>query len=380
MINIVDSGIIFCNPIPNYKVDQAWHPGLVRFDENKILCSFLRGPAINAVNCHYARCRSTDGGRTYVDEGLIWGPEGDDRPYSYVSSYGTLLDDGTLLLAGLRWDRSGPDINIYNPKTLGGVACQGLIFRSTDKGRTWSAPEVVVSPEGRTGNPSSRIIPLTDGRQLLPFETWKEYDDSKPAMQSALALFSSDNGHTWDDYAVVAHAAQGSFVYWNGMPTRLDDGRIYVMYWVKEYGDNDRDLPAHATWSDDEGRTWVDLFDTGIVGQPGCSIDIGGGRVMAAYSRREAHAPGIYAAVSEDGGRTWPPFEKHVAIWDASSRQSTMRSHQETGVPSEVEFDGGFIDFSKPDALLLPNGDTYIGYWATIGLVSHLRWCILRVS
>ncbi len=379
MIKIIDSGVIFRNPMPNYKVDQAWEPGLVQLSDQEFLCSFRRGPARDAADCYYAQCRSTDGGKTYVDEGLIWEPEGDDRPYSYVSSYTTLLEDGTLLLAGLRWDRSGPDMYVYNPKTLGSVPCQGVIFRSNDRGHTWTPPEVVVSPEGRTGDPTGRVVPLKDGRLLLAFETWKEYDDPGLANQASLMFFSSDGGHTWDDYAVAVQDPEGRLVYWNGMPTRLQDGRIYVMYWVKDYI-SDEDFNVRATWSEDEGRTWIDVFDTGIVGQPGCSIDIGGGRVLAAYSRREADRPGIYVTISEDGGRTWPSFEEHVAIWDAGGGPITGSDVSKEERAREVDFDGGVMDFSKPDALLLPNGDAYIGFWATIGIVQHLRWCRLRVS
>jgi hypothetical protein len=372
---VTDKGVIYQNPTPTLKPDQATMPGLVWLSDREFLCVFRRAPASEAIDAFYGICRSTDGGRTYVDQGLLWDPKGDDRAYSYVYAYPTLMPDGALILAGSRWDRSGEDWQIYNPITLGGLPIQSLIFTSRDGGRTWTPPQVVVSPQGRMANSSGRIIPLKDGRLLLPVETWKAYDDPNPPMQSSLALFSSDGAKTWKDYAVVAHDPRGCIIYWNGMFTRLRDGRLFVMYWTKDY-QSGKDLTIHATWSEDEGRTWTEPYDTGILGQMGSSIDVGAGRVLAAYNRRDMDNPGIYAAVSEDGGRTWPPFGEHTVIWDARGRDIIGNRDQEhTGL-----FDEGLFAFGKPDALLLPDGTVYIGYWATSNFVSHLRWCRVQVK
>ena len=376
MVRIEDQGIIFRNPSAETMDEKATMPGLVQLSAEEFFCVFHRGRhgGEEVVDASYGKCRSTDGGKTYVDEELVWDRGDDDRPYTYIYAYPILMADSSLLMTGCRWDRSVQKRYVYNPETLGAVPCDSLLFRSTDGGRTWSAPQVVKLPDGRTGNTSSRIVPLKDGRLLLPIETWKAWDDSSPPMQSSLALFSSDNGETWDDYSVAAHDPEGRIVHWNGMFTRLQDGRIFVMYWAKDY-QTGGDLTINATWSEDEGRTWVDVYDTGILGQMGSCIDIGHGRVLAVYNRRDVDKPGIYVAVSGDGGRTWPPFKDHTVIWDAAGRDVRgIRDREDNGI-----FDEGLFAFGKPDALLLPGGDVYIGYWATVDRVSHLRWCRLHV-
>ncbi|MDP7396424.1 MAG: sialidase family protein [Lentisphaeria bacterium] len=375
MPRIKETGIILRNPAPQFKSEQAWMPGLVQLGDKEFLCVFKRAAAIEAVECYFARCRSTDGGKTYVDEGVLWGPEGDDKSYSYGYAYPELIADGTLLLTGYRWDRSGQDRHIYNPDTLGAVPVDTLIFRSADGGHTWSPPQVVNSPDGRMGNASGRVVPLKDGRLLLPFETWKPYDDPNPPMQSSLALFSSDSGRTWDEYAVVAHDLEGRLLHWNGMFTRLQDDRLFVMYWTKDYHTG-QDLTVHATYSEDEGRTWVEPYDTGIEGQMGSSIDVGGGRVLAVYNRRDVDNPGTYAVISEDGGRTWPPLEEHLVVWDARSRDIMGSRDQE----DKSIYEEGLFAFGKPDAHLLPNGEVYVGYWCTSGFVCQLHWCRLQVE
>jgi hypothetical protein len=159
------------------------------------------------------------------------------------------------------------------------------------------------------------------------------------------------------------------------MFTRLQDDRLFVMYWTKDYHTG-QDLTVHATYSEDEGRTWVEPYDTGIEGQMGSSIDVGGGRVLAVYNRRDVDNPGTYAVISEDGGRTWPPLEEHLVVWDARSRDIMGSRDQE----DKSIYEEGLFAFGKPDAHLLPNGEVYVGYWCTSGFVCQLHWCRLQVE
>src|SRR3989304_5875763 len=74
-----------------------------------------------------------------------------------------------------------------------------------------------------------------------------------------------------------------------------------------------------ATWSEAQGQSWIEPVAAGLVGQMGCCIDVGGGRVMAVFNRRDQESPGIWAAVSQNGGRTWPQ-QGHARLWDACGR------------------------------------------------------------
>ncbi|HCN06949.1 MAG TPA: hypothetical protein DIT01_03375 [Lentisphaeria bacterium] len=375
MVEIIDKGVIVKNPKPHLYADHATMAGLVPLSEDEFLCVYQRGPAAESPDSYYAKCRSLDGGKTYVDEGPLWDKKSEEKQYSYIYGYPILMEDGTLILGGFRWDRSGPDEDVYNPETKGAVPCEILISRSIDKGRTWTLPQIIKSPEGRTGNSSSRIITLQDGRLLMPVETWKAWDDPEPPMQSSVVLFSSDKGETWDEYSVAAHDPTGHVLYWNGMFTRLQDKRIFVMYWAKDYHSG-QDCNIKATWSPDEGRTWQEPYDTGIAGQMGSSIDIGRNRVLAVYNRRDLEGPGIYVSISEDGGETWPAFEEHTLIWDARGRDILGdRDREHTSI-----YDEGLFAFGKPDAVLLPNGQVYIGFWVTVAFVRHLRWIKLQIE
>ena len=161
MIRIIDAGVIFQNPLPSIQSLQAQFPGLCCISATEILCIYKRGSASSSVDSVYAKARSTDGGKTWSEEGLVWDKSKDERLYSYGYGYPVRLASGEILLTGYRWDRSqsDEDFNIYNPVTLGAVPCQALLFRSKDAGHTWSPPQVVPAPEGvAMANPSGRIV------------------------------------------------------------------------------------------------------------------------------------------------------------------------------------------------------------------------------
>ena len=379
MINIIDSGVIFQNPLPTVQPLQTRFPGFCRLSDSEIICVQNRGPAPLAIENEYALSRSKDGGKTWKDEGPLWDRNRDDRPYSYGYGYPVRLEDGEILLAGYRWDRSDcdEDLNIYDPQTLGAVPCQTILFRSSDGGHSWGPPEVVPVPEGiAMANASGRVVPLKDGRLLLPIETWKAWGDAGPIKQRSMVLFSADWGRTWDGQATTAMDKNYRLIYWNGMFSRLDDGRILAMYWVKDT-ETEGDLTIRATYSQDEGQNWVEPYETGIIGQMGCHTDVGRGRVLAIYNRRDSVKPGIWAVISTDGGKTWP-IKGHTLLWDARGRDLFGSTGDENR--SKTIYDEGLMAFGKPDVIRMADGSFLAGFWCTANFVMHVRYARLIID
>ena len=379
MITIEETGVVFQNPLPSVVPLQAQFPGFCRLAEDDIICVYKRGPAMTAIETDYALARSADGGITWKDEGVIWDRGKDDRPYSYGYGYPARLDNGDILLAGYRWDRSNSDadLNIYNPTTLGAVPCDAVLFRSRDKGRTWSSPRVVPVPKDvAMANASGRIVELRDGRLMLPMESWKAWDEPGPVKQRSLVAFSKDGGETWGHFTTVAMDPRCRILHWNGMFSRIGENRILVMYWGKDTR-TEHDLTIPAAYSEDEGKTWRPTYDTGLVGQMGCTIDVGNGRAMAIFNRRDEQKPGVWAAISGDGGQTWPG-DGHTCLWDAQGRALFGSADQSNR--SRSIYDEGTMAFGKPDVIHLGGNRFLAGFWATANFVMHVRFARLTIG
>lgn len=71
------------------------------------------------------------------------------------------------------------------------------ITRSTDGGRTWSAPEPFVHTVDKTYYPGS-LTTLSDGRLLHCWNRWSA-DDNEKEPRSVIYSLSSDDGLTWSD-------------------------------------------------------------------------------------------------------------------------------------------------------------------------------------
>lgn len=373
MMKILDEGILYCNSLPQLRVIHACFPVVQQLSKQELFCVYRRGTAFGSVDGVIGRLRSTDGGKSWVEEGVVWDLSKDNKPYSYRSGNLTTLRDGTLLLLSSRWDRSDPDKPLYSLKTEGYLPAEVVLFRSTDNGHSWSAPQMIPLPEGIIGNHSGPILELSNSHLLLPFETWKDYDDLNPANQRAMALFSNDNGKTWGNATVVADDTSQDIIYWDQRIIALSNGHLFATFWTHDMK-TDKDLPIHYAISKDEGRTWTKPESTGINGQVSCPVEIGDGRLLLVYNLRYAERPGIMAVLSENGGKTWD-LTHQITVWDAQGRANVGAVSQARAIADMSTF-----GFGKPDAQKLTNGDILVSFWCTQACVTHIRWCRLRVE
>jgi hypothetical protein len=253
MLTIIDEGILYRNPLPQLRPVHASFPFIRQLSEQEYLCVYRRGSAWESADGIIGKLRSTDGGRTWKEEGVVRENASDDKPYGYRGGALTCLSDGTLLLTSCRFDRTDPEKPIYNPVTEGYLPVDAALFRSSDSGRSWSSPQSVSLPDGEIGNPSGPVIELKDGRWLMPFETWKAYDDPNPPEQRTVGLFSDDKGKTWGNRTVIADGHAEGIVYWDSSIIVLDDSSLLAMLWTRNMK-TDRDLPLHRTLFHDGGK------------------------------------------------------------------------------------------------------------------------------
>lgn len=185
-------------------------------------------------------------------------------------------------------------------------------------------------------------------------------------------LFSTDEGRTWGDRVTIADGEADAVGYFHGRVVRLLDGRLFTLLWSRDERSG-AFLPLHRVISDLEGERWSAPASTGLPGQTSWTVDLGGGRLVAAFTHREGGIPGIHAALSTDLGATWD-LERSVILWDATGRETV-------GVASVNDYPQSHdvIAFGKPMAIGTSDGEVLVSYWCTEHCVTQARWARLRV-
>jgi predicted neuraminidase len=151
----------------------------------------------------------------------------------------------------------------------------GLLMRSADGGRTWSAPARL--PAGLLGPIKDKPVRLADGTLLCGSSTegdgWRVHFESTPDLGASWRTTGPINAPP-DDF----NAIQPSILVHPG-------GVLQALCRTRE-------LNVATTWSADGGRTWSRLAPTGLYG-PNSGLDavtLADGRCLLVYNRRD-HSP-----------------------------------------------------------------------------------------
>jgi hypothetical protein len=307
-----------------------------------------------------------------VDEGSVADQRTESGKYTYSAPFLARLPDECLVLAAFRIECSDPDRLVVNPTTGAFLPAETILVRSADGGRTWSAPHVIEMPPGLLAYLSGPVIELSNGEWILPFDKGKAYDDPDPLSPVMLALFSSDRGATWPHIVRLADGSRNGKAHWHGRFVQLLDGKLFTLLWTQDTTTG-QFIDLHRTTSDANGRNWDTPQPTDLVGQTCWAVDLGGERMFAAYTVREAEPPGIYGAVSADGGRSWKP-DQRLLLWDATGRDTVGIASRDTYPASHDT-----IAFGRPQATRLANGEVMVSYWCTEASVTCARWARIAV-
>ena len=213
--------------------------------------------------------------------------------------------------ASLFWD--GPDRNdtgaglwcdgkdtIYHFATMSFAAssrCILVMRSSTDSGATWSGPRIIIPEFGRGRGPSGSIFRMRDGTIALTSD-----------LNGSVLWLSSDAGLTW-------HRSEGNIGGIHAGVAQLDDGRLIAF---GRSGAIDGMMPRSI--STNLGGAWyysATEFPP-IGGQQRLVLlklkegplffasFADNGIMITDASGTQRKVRGLFAAVSEDGGRTWP--------------------------------------------------------------------------
>src|SRR5262249_42507311 len=110
-----------------------------------------------------------------------------------------------------------------------------LMAISTDEGETWAPWQVLPTP-GLTGCAmTGPPLRWPDGTIAFPFESFKEYDDPRPARHAAWLLVSHDAGRTFDAPFLVAQDPEHTLYYWDQrICSTGSNGEFLALFWTHD--------------------------------------------------------------------------------------------------------------------------------------------------
>jgi len=194
--------------------------------------------------------------------------------------------------------------------------CRPHMRISTDEGETWSAARRILDAPGYFVMNNDRVIQTRTGRILAPLAFHRsrgsDPDSSRSFDNRAIAMwiYSDDDGATWTESASwwALPMRSGSGLQEPGI-VELADGSLFS--WART------DQGAqHGMRSTDDGKTWTPPDPTALQ-SPVSPASIrripGSDDLLALYNDHSGKFPfpkgkrsPLVAAISNDGGRTWP--------------------------------------------------------------------------
>jgi hypothetical protein len=300
-------------------------------------------------------------------------PQVDGKPGLFRGLQLTALG-GSRVLSALYWcDHSNPTLPFFNEETEGLLDSRIFLAESRDNAVTWSEPKIVDTSPFNIPTPfTGPILLLPDGSWACQFETNKHYYDTSVWRHSSVLIFSGDEGKTWPKHTIAGNDPANRIFYWDQRPGLLSDGTILDLFWTY---DNQAAtyLNIHARESKDNGRTWSEIWDTGVPGQPASPVSLKDGRIAMVYVDRTA-APVIKARVSSDRGRTWLGETEEVVY-----RRESVSQTEQKGKMQDAWAEMGKFSIGLPTTASLPDGDVLIVYYAGPKTdITDIEWVRLR--
>jgi sialidase-1 len=242
MVRSSDEGRTWTPPAVLYDDEQDNRdPHIAQMKDGSVICSFFNYWKQDGKTVYASYItRSTDGGKTWEQKGTCISPE-----MWAASAPVRELSDGTYLL-GVYREADG--------------AAWGGVLRSTDKGKTWSAPIDIGKEAKQYLDAETDVIELKDGRV---------YAALRSSSVNMYCSTSADKGLTWapaTDMGFKGHAPH---------LTRLSTGEILMTHRV----------PATALHvSRDECKTWQGPYVLDQVGGAyPATVELKDGTVLAIY-------------------------------------------------------------------------------------------------
>jgi hypothetical protein len=291
----------------------AFFPSLCLLESGAILCAFEVGSAKHAIDSTIGLCRSLDGGATWREESLQLATELEGVPGSLAGPELLELRPGHLILFATWFDRSDPDRPLFDPVTEGILHSKLLLAESRDGGTSFSDWSILPTPGLAGCAGTGPMVRWPQGPLVCAFESFKEFDDPRPARHAAWIVQSRDDGQTFGDPLLVAQDPNAQVYYWDQrLCSAGRAGDLIALFWTHDRAQK-RDLNVHlrrATLIDGALRTGP-MQATTMRGQIAAPLAVDD-RCLLAFVVDRTRPGTMTLWTSRDFGQTWPQTERLV--------------------------------------------------------------------
>ncbi len=339
---------------------SAIMPSMAVLPGGRWLCSFraARSKSGNTETCLLTF--SDTEGSDWSEPVMPWPvPEWDGRPGRWRQAYLTAVE-GDHVIAVLGWiDDADPRIPYWNEQDMTLTDTRICLSQSLDRGDTWSTPAFLDLYPIQLCTPlTGPILVLRGGEWVCHFELNKRHGDPSVWRHASIMAISRDQGRSWPLLSVPGNDPANRFFYWDQRPGVLDDGTVLDTFWTLDSATNAY-ANIHARRSTDGCRTWSEMWDTNLPGQPGQPVSLRDGRIALSYVDRTAE-PKIKLRCSDDGGRSWTE-QSELVIYDAAVGSQTW---EQLGSIQDSWAEMAAFSVGLPATTNLPDGGVLVCYYA----------------
>ncbi len=311
----------------------AW-PDILRAANGDLLVSFCINEEHLGPDGKIVTCRSTDNGETWQMPAIVLDTPIDDREpgFSVLNDGRIITHNWTSFWTSEKYKNLGPNSyeqdmidrwveHVEKPAYKNAHIYEGESSRiSEDNGHSWT--DLKYGKDSCHGG-----IQLPDGTLLIA-----AYRLDSPQ----IGVYSTASPEEdWQRIALISSPQPDSLNIAEPHLLQLPSGRIVMMIRVtsKPYNDGDPRCLLHCTYSDDNGKTWVEPYATPLWGYPPHLLLLSDGRVVCSYGYRKPPF-GERACVSDDG-ITWKKENEIILRDDAFNK--------DLGYPASVELEPGKV-------------------------------------
>ena len=370
---VLDRGLVFDADRAPPERQACYFTSLARLDSGTLLAGWQTGPTKHAPTNTIRIARSLDQAASW--QVIPWDFETtlDGTPGSLSSAEMVEAEPGRLLLFSTWFDRSDPERPLFNPETEGILRSRQILAVSTDEGESWSPWQVIPTP-GLTGCATTGpAIKWADGTIAHAFESFKEFDDPRPAVPGAWLVLTSDGGRSFEAPWLIARDPADQVYYWDQRLFAGDKaGEFLALFWTHDRAAQ-KDLTLHQLLASlaDGSQAASQPHATGIPGQIASAGITSDGRLLAFIVDRGS--PGTMTLwQSGDSGSSWP--EDASLVVHVHDEQAAISQGAENIDFAEYWEDMGKWSFGHPAMLPLENGEWLLAYYAGTPEAMSIHW------